>query len=210
MFSLLRRLMILSTLKELRGLYTSFWLSNKYFQLCFALKLQQHNHIRTTFKSMPFPAQLLWTSIFRSCIIFIVIRLQSNHQYSFITSTIWSYDSWPVVSFRSDDLQANRPLSIASSFAVHSWHIFFVLQSLSASWLAPFSCWPAVHLLLAILSKCDWNQWLAFIAYLRCGCSFAYHQKWLALASETSDNRWHFNQGNCRWLCVTPLWTCKV
>src|ERR1700731_2695103 len=83
-----------------------------------------------------------------------------------MTSSSRACASGPVVSFRSDDLQTNRPLSIESSFAVQSRHIFLGLQLSSASWLALFSRLPAVRLLSASLSV------LADAIQLFAGCLF--------------------------------------
>jgi hypothetical protein len=83
----------------------------------------------------------------------------------FYDINLWILAFEPVVSFPSDDLKTNRLLSIESSFTGQSWHIFFGHWLSAASWLAPFSCVAAVGLILAIWSRSDQDQWLAFICY---------------------------------------------
>jgi hypothetical protein len=121
-----------------------------------------------------------------------------------LTSTPRFSASGPVVSFRFDDCQTNRPRSIESSFAVQGRRIFFDLRLSSVSSLVPFSCVPAVRLLSAhilrpsnsrqLLGRCysavgllsairsrrDRDHQLVFVAYQRCGLSFASHPKRLA------------------------------
>jgi hypothetical protein len=72
----------LSTLEELRGLYTSFF---TFYQILlttiFSRAPAPSDHIQNLLEPMPAPSQLPQSSISRSTIIFIAITLELDHPY---------------------------------------------------------------------------------------------------------------------------------
>jgi hypothetical protein len=89
------------------------------------------NNVRTNILPFKTTTDLYFLILYHFYRDWIIIRWH----VSFMTSSTQTSASRPVVYFASDDLQTNRRLSIESSFAVHSQHIFLDLQ-LSSAYMA--------------------------------------------------------------------------